>query len=1013
MMAANIAQSLRRVIFTRWSLLILGAMLALVGAFVLLGIRPIMERIAEEQFNLADRRVTTNLDALFAPAPPQLRIALDWLRGEPPDSDDPNHFNNQFIPVLRALPQITSVVAGNAHGRAWLLLAKADGGWRNRMTDIPRWGTRHLLIDQDARGRIKREWRDIDYDARKRPWYRAATTVTGHPDQVHWTAPYIFFTTGDPGITASIRATQNDGQDFVLGFDLMLRDVTRTTLDARVGKHGLAMVVTDDWHVLTLPTKPTGIEDAAWLARVLKPSADLGLKPVDAMRAAWLAQDKPKGVFRFKADDATWLASVRPYQLGEQQFLVTSLAPFSDFIPEWRPMAAALAGMLALVLLAALLVTRAQARAIAVPLENLARASKRIGALIFSDPQPVHSGIREISQLATAQETMRALLRDNQDTLKRQADDLRDQVEALRAAEARLTESEAYNKVLFADSRIPLVVLDPETGCFIDGNQAAVDIYHLNDKAALYGLTPDDVSAPRQYDGRSSDEAGRDFIRQALNHGEAVFEWRHRRADGSEWDAEVHLMAFRHGDHTLMQFSLQDITERNNVRDKLQQLAFNDTLTGLPNRSLLMDRLRQALATAQRHDLKVALLFLDLDRFKEINDTQGHSIGDKLLQGVAKRFHSVLRLEETMARMGGDEFVVLAQGTDQIGAALIAERLLGALSTPLEIDGDGYPVGVSIGIVLFPMDGRTPDELMQHADVAMYRAKSAGGGYRFYRPEMSEGLAERMILARDLKAALARNSGQLELHYQPQFDLHNHRLVGAEALMRWQHPRQGPISPGVFIPIAEERGMMAELGAWVLEEACRQLNTWRAEGYLLPKHMAINIATQQIESIDFPEEAAQIIRRAGLSPEQFELELTESGLMRNVEMAINVAGRLRAMGFSLSIDDFGTGYSSLAYLKRLPVGKVKIDMSFVRDMLDDHNDYAIVSTIIAMGRTLDMKTLAEGVEIPAQAETLLAMGCYMAQGFLFGRPERASVFAKLWLGREAAEITPANADRVP
>jgi diguanylate cyclase (GGDEF)-like protein len=506
------------------------------------------------------------------------------------------------------------------------------------------------------------------------------------------------------------------------------------------------------------------------------------------------------------------------------------------------------------------------------------------------------------------------------------------------------------------------------------------------------------VSAPLQEDGSPSDEAAAKHIASALSKGSHVFEWRHRRPDDGDWDAEVHLMSFQHGKRTLLQFSLQDITERKRAEDKLEQLAFFDTLTGLPNRALLLDRLQQTLAASQRQDQPVTLLFLDLDRFKEINDTLGHSIGDGVLKGVARRLQGVLRQEESMARIGGDEFVVVAAGADQMASALVAERLIAALGEPIEVRGHRFAQGVSIGIAQFPHDGATPELLLRHADVAMYGAKSAGSGYRFYRPEMSEGLAERMALARDLKAALQKGRAELELYFQPQVDLRGGELIGAEALMRWHRPGREPIGPAVFVPIAEERGMMGELGAWVLQHACQQLNTWQAEGLRLPGRLAVNIAAQQIESPDFPDQALGIVRNAGLSPAQFELELTESGLMHNVELAINIAGRLKAAGFAMAIDDFGTGYSSLAYLKRLPANKVKIDMSFVRDMLVDRNDHAIVTTIIAMGRTLDLRTIAEGVETLQQAEALLALGCDEAQGYYFGRPEPAAIFARKWLG---------------
>ncbi len=982
----------------------LGTALLLGLVFVLFGLRPILERGAEDQFNVAALRVETSLNTTFSPARILLSLARDWSGGQPPDLDDPGEFNRLFMPVLRALPQVTSVVAGTSTGQAWLLLELANGGWRNRMTDLPGRGQRHRFFEHAPDGSVTSYWKALDYDARLRPWYRVATAGS-ESERVQWTEPYLFFTTGDPGISASIRWLLKDGRDFVLGFDLKLRDLSRTTLRASVGKRGLALVVTDDWRVLALPAMPDGVQENEWLKRVLKPVAELGLRNVDALRSAWQAADKTTEVFQFRIGATQYLANVRPYFLGGQRFWVVTLAPSLDFMPAWRPVALALAGGLVVILFLAFLIARFQARSIARPLEALALASERTGRLDFSDP-PAMSGIAEILQLEEAQAAMRGMLRRNQEILASQAKDLTDQVEALQVAEARILESEIYNKVLFADSRIPLVVLDPDSGRFVDCNQAAVAIYHLQRREAVLGLTPLDVSAPAQHGGLPSAEAASEHIRQALEQGSRVFEWRHRRPDGTEWDAEVHLMAFDYQGRTLIQFSLQDITERKTAKDALQRLAFYDTLTELPNRALLLDRLGQALATVHRHEQSLALLFLDLDRFKEINDTQGHSVGDRVLQEVARRFQSVLRQDESMARMGGDEFVVLAMGADQVVSALIAERLIAALAVPLEIMGHRFSLSASIGIVLYPQDGRTPDDLLQHADVAMYRAKSSGGGYRFYRPEMSAGLAERMMLARDLRAALQRRGGELSLHFQPQIKLENGELVGAEALMRWHRPEHGDISPALFIPIAEERGMMAELGTWVLEEACRQLNTWQAEGRSLPGRLAVNIATQQIESLDFPDLALAIVRRAGLSPSQFELELTESGLMRDVELAINIAGRLKAAGFALAIDDFGTGYSSLAYLKRLPMSKVKIDMSFVNDMLIDHNDYAIVNTIIGMGRTLDLMTLAEGVETRAQAETLLAMGCYQAQGYYFGRPEPGAAFARRWLNEPGEQSVP-------
>ena len=413
-----------------------------------------------------------------------------------------------------------------------------------------------------------------------------------------------------------------------------------------------------------------------------------------------------------------------------------------------------------------------------------------------------------------------------------------------------------------------------------------------------------------------------------------------------------------------------------------------------------MDRLKQALAGAHRHGKPLALLFLDLNRFKEINDTQGHAIGDHALIEVARRFQATLRQEETLARIGGDEFVVIAEGTDQSAAARIVERLQLALAEPLSVKGQTFSLGASIGIALYPEDGASPEELLKHADIAMYRAKMNGGGYRFYRPEMGTQLAKRLEIAKRLQGAL--EGERLQLHFQPQVDLRTGAVTGAEALVRWDDLEWGAVPPAEFIPVAQERGMMGALGEWVLRAACRQMKAWVVAGLSLPGRLAVNVDAQQLEDAEFVTKAQTIIRAAGLAPARFELELTESSMMTDPGRAVRVMEALRAAGFALAIDDFGTGYSSLSYLKRFAADKLKIDISFVRGMLDDRNDYAIVKTIIAMARSLGLKTLAEGVEAAAQAEALLALGCDFAQGYYFGRPEPAQVFAQKWLRGNAS-----------
>ncbi|MEW5708068.1 MAG: PAS domain S-box protein [Pseudomonadota bacterium] len=442
---------------------------------------------------------------------------------------------------------------------------------------------------------------------------------------------------------------------------------------------------------------------------------------------------------------------------------------------------------------------------------------------------------------------------------------------------------------------------------------------------------------------------------------------------------------------------MTDFTQHKVAEARIEQLAFYDSLTGLPNRALLLDRLKQALAAAERRGDRVALLFLDLNRFKEINDTQGHATGDDVLLEVARRLRTTLRQEETVARIGGDEFLVVAPGADQAGVMRIAERIQQALVQPLIVRGQAFSVGASIGIAFYPDDGSCPDELLKNTDIAMYRAKADKMSWCFYRPEMGRQLARRLEMGMRLEQALS--SDALELYYQPQFDLDTRTLTGAEVLLRWTDPQWGALSPADFVPVAEERGLMGQLGEWVLRSACRQMQMWKAAGFELPGRLAVNVDARQFEDLEFVAKVRAIVEEASIDPEIFELEITESGVMADPERAVAVTEALQEAGFAIAIDDFGTGYSSLAYLKRFAVDTLKIDISFVRDMLSDGNDEAIVRTIIAMARSLGLATLAEGVETEAQAERPRALGCDFAQGFHFGRPEPAEAFAARWLAR--------------
>ncbi|MBD3896138.1 EAL domain-containing protein [Halomonas sp. ML-15] len=433
--------------------------------------------------------------------------------------------------------------------------------------------------------------------------------------------------------------------------------------------------------------------------------------------------------------------------------------------------------------------------------------------------------------------------------------------------------------------------------------------------------------------------------------------------------------------------------ERQEDEAHIRRLAYRDLGTGLPNRTAFMQRLQSAVARAD--GTRVGLMLLDLNRFKDINDSLGHDIGDKVLAAVANSFSGALLDNEYLARLGGDEFVVLVDPGDMYSITHTASRLLRSLDAPLQIDEQAFEVDVSIGIAFYPDDAGSPRELLKYSDIAMYQAKQQDVPYRFFEAHMEAALASRLDMAKRLAGALL--NGSLSLNFQPQVDLASGRLVGAEVLCRWNDPELGAISPAEFIPLAEERGMIVALGNWVINATCRQLAAWKHSGFEMPGQLAINVASRQFDDHQLIATLQRSCAEHSVSASQLGLELTESGFMSDPDQAVAITEALKSLGYGLSIDDFGTGYSSLSYLKRFAADKIKIDMSFVADMLEDDNDHAIVTTIIAMARNLQMDTVAEGVETAEQAQALLAMGCQQAQGYHFGKPLSADAFAAHWL----------------
>ena len=440
---------------------------------------------------------------------------------------------------------------------------------------------------------------------------------------------------------------------------------------------------------------------------------------------------------------------------------------------------------------------------------------------------------------------------------------------------------------------------------------------------------------------------------------------------------------------------LADITERKQSEERMRHIAQHDTLTGLPNRLALLIRLAQLLPEARRHNWKVAIMFLDLDRFKIINDTLGHQVGDELLREVACRLSGVIRETDFVARLGGDEFVILLPGiTSPADAATVAGKVIVALSSAIEANGHELHTSPSIGISIFPDDGPDGDIILKNADTAMYHAKSAGrNNYQFFANEMNLVTSERLNIEHKLRHAIARN--ELALCFQPQFRAGDAAPTGVEALLRWHHPSEGMISPSRFIPVAEETGIIVEIGDWVLTNACREMKHWIDAG-LKPMRMAVNVSARQLRRRDFCETVASALAASGLPAELLELEITESSVMENPQEAVLILERLGRMGVTLAIDDFGTGYSSLAYLKLFPIDHLKIDRSFVADIETDLNDRAIAFGTIALAHSLGLKVIAEGVETEDQLDLLRSNGCDEVQGFLFSKPlTSAAAFAYL------------------
>ncbi len=617
--------------------------------------------------------------------------------------------------------------------------------------------------------------------------------------------------------------------------------------------------------------------------------------------------------------------------------------------------------------------------------------------IAFTLAAPLIRAIRELASmtrtLATGQFDVR-IPEHGPGEIANLARDFNFMAQSLHVAQSALRDSEKRFRQMFENNSAVMLLIHPASGQIVDANAAA---------ARFYGYAIDVLRSMNvdQISDRSPDETGTERTR-ALQELRNEFYFSHRLANGEVRTVQVRSSPINVGDRILLFSIVNDVTQQKWAEDEIRSLAYFDALTGLPNRRLLFDRLRHAMASSLRHRRGGAVFILDLDHFKTLNDTRGHDVGDLLLREVAQRLNACVRESDTVARLGGDEFVVLLEDLSPnneeavADARCVADKIRSKLNEPYQLEGSEHHTTPIMGIALFgPKREIAIEDIFKQADLAMYQAKTDGrNAYRFFDPDMQNLVSARVALETDLRRAVAHK--QFDLYYQVQVESGG-KILGAEALLRWNHPERGILTPSEFIHVAEETGLIVPLGAWALETACRQLVKWNVLPGLSDLTLAVNVSPRQFAVSSFVQDVVTLLETTQAEARKLKLELTENLLLKNESDVVEKMQVLQSHGVGFSLDDFGTGYSSLAYLKRLPLQQLKIDRSFVRDILVDPNDAAIAQMIVTLGKSLGISVMAEGVEREEQRQALEAEGCRYFQGYFFGRPVPLHEFEALVL----------------